>query len=100
MPETSKKLRGQLGLDEKDVSGYIPDEMVTLLQQGHKIGKPYPLFKKIEEKEVEALRNKYAGKQGTAKPQVCVNGDAKSIEAAIAKQVFCNVNLASQRPFI
>lgn len=37
--------------------------ILQLLPSGHKIGKPAPLFTKIETARVEELRRKYAGKQ-------------------------------------
>ncbi|XP_020708517.2 methionine--tRNA ligase, cytoplasmic isoform X2 [Athalia rosae] len=62
MPNTSRDLRAQLGLD-KTMYGYIPDTIIMLLPAGHKIGKPSPLFTKILDEQVELLRQKYSGKQ-------------------------------------
>ncbi|XP_076302634.1 methionyl-tRNA synthetase 1 [Lasioglossum baleicum] len=64
MPSTARELRSQLGLHINSY-GYIPDVIMNILPTGHKIGKPSPLFKKIEDKDVEILRKKYAGKQET-----------------------------------
>lgn len=36
---------------------------MNLLPSGHKIGKPAPLFTKIDLSQVEELKKKFAGKQ-------------------------------------
>lgn len=87
-PNVSRELRTQLGLDKSNY-GYIPDIITNILVPGHKIGKPSPLFKKIEDQDVEALRKKYAGKQEpSSKPPAssAVPNDVKSLEDAITKQ--------------
>lgn len=89
MPNTSRELRSQLGLDNCNY-GYIPDIITNTLPTGHRIGKPSPLFKKIEDKDVETLRKKYGGKQETANKAKATNvshDDAETLEAAIAAQV-------------
>ncbi|XP_018339699.1 PREDICTED: methionine--tRNA ligase, cytoplasmic isoform X1 [Trachymyrmex septentrionalis] len=87
MPSTAKQLRSQLGLNNKSY-GYIPEIITNMLPTWHKIGKPSPLFTKIEDQKVEMLRKKYAGQQET-------NGDGTNkssdesiaiLEAAITKQ--------------
>lgn len=40
--------------------------MSNLLKQGHKIGKPSPLFTKIEQTTIDELKKKYAGVQQTS----------------------------------
>ncbi|XP_076293983.1 methionine--tRNA ligase, cytoplasmic-like [Lasioglossum baleicum] len=88
MPNTSRELRSQIGLD-KSSYGYIPDIITNILTPGHKIGKPSPLFKKIEDKDVETLRKKYSGKQESTIKANEMNGascDVKSLEAAISAQ--------------
>lgn len=82
MPCTARELRSQLGLQTNNY-GYIPDDITSILPTGHKIGKPSPLFKKIEEKDVETLRKKYAGKQDTTNSDE--HGDVKSLDSAIAE---------------
>lgn len=42
--------------------------MQLLLKQGHKIGKPVPLFVKIEPSAIDTLKSKYGGSQATAQP--------------------------------
>lgn len=84
MPCTARELRSQLGLQTSNY-GYIPDVITSILPTGHKIGKPSPLFKKIEDKDVETLRKKYAGKQETTSSSG--HGDVKSLDSAIAELV-------------
>lgn len=66
---------------------YRKPAIPATLPPGHKIGKPAPLFAKIENEQVEALKKKYAGKQ---QPAVSSRGDAPTdvagLEAAVAKQ--------------
>ncbi|XP_015586892.1 methionine--tRNA ligase, cytoplasmic isoform X2 [Cephus cinctus] len=90
MPNTSREVRSQLGLD-KSSYGYIPDTITTILPAGHTIGKPSPLFTKIDDQKVEELRKKYGGKQECPIQKVSSGtiekcNDAASLEAAIAKQ--------------
>lgn len=63
------------------------------LQPGHKIGKPAPLFAKIEQARLDELKKKYGGNQQTdtsnnaKKPETpSVLTSAKDAEAAIAAQ--------------
>ncbi|XP_076178929.1 methionyl-tRNA synthetase 1 [Ptiloglossa arizonensis] len=88
MPHTSLELRSQLGLDRRNGYGYIPDVITNILPIGHKIGKPSPLFKKIEDGDVEMLRKKYSGKQETENKTKAnnVHDAEKSLESAIATQ--------------
>lgn len=87
MPSTAKQLRSQLGLSNKSY-GYIPEIITNMLPIWHKIGKPSPLFTKIEDQKIEMLRKKYAGQQ---KPnsEMSANkvSDESALEAAITKQV-------------
>lgn len=80
MPSTARELRSQLGLATNSY-GYIPDLITNILPTAHKIGKPSPLFKKIEDKNIETLRKKYAGKQETTNE----HSDVKSLDNAIAE---------------
>jgi len=100
MPATSKQLRSQLGLNNKTY-GYIPETITNMLPTWHKIGKPSPLFVKIEDETVEMLRKKYAGQQevnGVASTtNKTLDDSIMSLEAAITKQVgkffFCARNV-------
>lgn len=88
MPSTSKELRSQLGLSNKSY-GYIPETITNMLPTWHKIGKPSPLFTKIDDQKVEMLRKKYAGQQNTNGTSTDKASDESvaSLEAAITKQV-------------
>ncbi|XP_077270556.1 methionyl-tRNA synthetase 1 isoform X1 [Temnothorax americanus] len=89
MPSTTKQLRSQLGLSNKTY-GYIPETITNMLPTWHKIGKPSPLFTKIEDQKVEMLRKKYAGQQENngqaAKTAKSSDEIVASLEAAITKQ--------------
>lgn len=58
MPETSKQIQEQLAMKKKLTFKDLEKEL-----KNHKIGETKPLFKKIEDKEVLVLKEKYAGKQ-------------------------------------
>lgn len=81
-------------------------QIVGVLPPGHKIGKPAPLFQKIENATIAELKKKYAGKQEAKKEPPATNAkissttandvisektvdnqDAASLEEAINKQV-------------
>ncbi|XP_045487327.1 methionine--tRNA ligase, cytoplasmic isoform X1 [Pieris rapae] len=92
MPDTSRKLKAQLNLP--DTSFRINPTNPALFQyipKGHVIGKPEPLFAKIEQELVDTMRAKYAGTQAERAKQ---NGDVKTgastnvadLEKAIAAQ--------------
>ncbi|XP_012534645.1 methionine--tRNA ligase, cytoplasmic [Monomorium pharaonis] len=85
MPNTAKQLRSQLGLSNKNY-GYIPETITNMLPTWHKIGKPSPLFTKIEDHKVEMLRKKYAGQQETNGEVTNKNESIVSLEATITKQ--------------
>lgn len=106
MPKSALELRKQLGLgkNKKLTYGYIPTVFSLLLPAGHLIQDPKPLFKKIEDSTMEALRKKFAGKQGSpdvvkkemdkltikdkkAPEENGVQHDVATLEAMIAKQV-------------
>ncbi|XP_057335571.1 methionine--tRNA ligase, cytoplasmic [Microplitis mediator] len=59
MPMISLALRSQLGLESH--YGLIPDTVTILLYPGHKIGKSFPLFTRITDKEIQAFREKFGG---------------------------------------
>ncbi|XP_034942516.1 methionine--tRNA ligase, cytoplasmic [Chelonus insularis] len=88
MPNISRNLRSQLGIDASTY-GYIPEKVSILLSSGHKVGKPSPLFTKIDEKQVEQLRIKYSGQQQNEidqKSESCPEHDISSLESLIMKQ--------------
>ncbi|XP_028156681.1 methionine--tRNA ligase, cytoplasmic isoform X5 [Ostrinia furnacalis] len=88
VPDTVRKLRAQLNVDATALR-INPNNpaMIQYLPSGHVIGKPEPLFAKIEPELLEKLKAKYAGTQSE---RANVNGDvnksAAELEAAIAEQ--------------
>ncbi|XP_075988296.1 methionyl-tRNA synthetase 1 isoform X2 [Anticarsia gemmatalis] len=99
MPETTRKLREQLNIDAEKLR--INPENPSLLQylpSGHTIGKPEPLFTKIEAELLDTLRAKYAGSQtdrnerekqqnGMATSLAAGCSSIAELEAAIAEQL-------------
>ncbi|KAF8778171.1 Methionine--tRNA ligase like protein [Argiope bruennichi] len=61
MPDSCASLKSQL--NTQPVHHILVDNFVCLLPSGHKIGKPAPLFKKIEQELINELKAKYAGRQ-------------------------------------
>lgn len=67
MPNLSAKLQEQLGVGE-DINHLIP-EFSCRLPAGHQIGKPAPLFQKIEQVQIDELKKRFSGAQvGSASP--------------------------------
>jgi methionyl-tRNA synthetase len=67
MPNLSGKLQEQLGVTS-DVNHLIP-EFTCRLPAGHRIGKPAPLFQKIEQSLIDELKQRFSGAQvGSAAP--------------------------------
>lgn len=64
-------------------------EIVLLLPAGHKIGKPVPLFNKIEPALVEELKAKYGGVQEN---NSAPTENIIELEAAIASQVCTRIH--------
>lgn len=63
--------------------------MQLYLQPGHKIGKPSPLFTKIEQARLDELKKRYGGSQATTKTAPAADAPPKSIaeaEKAVAAQ--------------
>ena len=58
LPATAQEIAKQLNIQPKKWSD-IDKSLVV----GHEIGSPRPLFRKIEPKEIETLRGKFAGKK-------------------------------------
>lgn len=57
--------------------------MRMLLKAGHKIGKPSPIFAKIEQSTIDELKNKYGGQQNT--PQTLQPSNPKVFFDSIAQ---------------
>lgn len=64
LPKTSKEIFTQLAIESRRWT----DLGELSIEQGHRIGVPRILFKKLEQKEIDALHSKYSGKQA-AQPQ-------------------------------
>ncbi len=60
LPETSKKIRHLLNIDKVGWS----DLGKLSIKPGHKIRPHEPLFKKLENKEIEKLRKRFSGESG------------------------------------
>jgi len=87
MPQTVETIGKQLNLNFDNFA--IPTKFKPFLKAGHKIGKPSPLFSKIEPAMVDAFKARYAGKQKSPGPDqvvVKVDGDVKKLEEAVASQ--------------
>ncbi|XP_063700982.1 methionine--tRNA ligase, cytoplasmic [Culicoides brevitarsis] len=68
MPDTARNLFKQLNVQQQRINPE-KSQMSMLLKEGHKIGKPTPLFTKIEQTTIDELKKKYAGvQQGTGAP--------------------------------
>ncbi|XP_067003701.2 methionine--tRNA ligase, cytoplasmic [Anabrus simplex] len=106
MPSTSSIIFEQLQApaEVKVITG----EVTQLLTAGHKIGKPSPLFEKIDNARVEELKQQFSGRQKSSSPDPKplkktvtksppskpANGDAVAhLEANIKKQgeLLCNL---------
>ncbi|ESO85666.1 hypothetical protein LOTGIDRAFT_107815, partial [Lottia gigantea] len=61
MPSTSEIICTQLNGNPKNM--VIPTQFIPVLKTGHKIGKPTPLFQKIEASLIEKMKKKFQGKQ-------------------------------------
>lgn len=79
MPDSSANLKSQLNTEPSQHA--LIDNFVCLLPHGHKIGKPTPLFKKLEQDIINGLKAKYAGKQQSPEK------DAGPQKGAIKKEV-------------
>ncbi|XP_031620753.1 methionine--tRNA ligase, cytoplasmic [Contarinia nasturtii] len=73
MPETSRKIYNQLNIEYVPLNVDKP-ALQLFLKSGHRIGKPFPLFDKIEQIKLDELKQKYGGFQKSQeKPKVNFN---------------------------
>lgn len=79
MPKTSQKIRDQLNLDQKLLE---KDELCFYINEGHRIGNPAPLFRRIEDVEINNLKKKYSDE-----PEVKVSKRAAQREAKKKKRL-------------
>jgi methionyl-tRNA synthetase len=66
MPTVSKSIRTQLAASDDEL--VIDGHFTQFLPDGHHIGKPEPLFKKIELSQVQEFKLAYGGKQNVETP--------------------------------
>ncbi|GFG40008.1 hypothetical protein Cfor_12981 [Coptotermes formosanus] len=67
MPVTADILKEQL--QAPDDVWIITPEFTVLLPSGHKLGKPSPLFSKIEPARVDQLKQQFSGRQKSRSPE-------------------------------
>jgi len=64
--------------------------MSLLLKNGHVIGKPAPIFTKIEQSEIDKFKKKYAGEQsdnkGTKPAESKASKTVEELEKAVEEQ--------------
>lgn len=88
MPVTSATIWKQVGLP-LNLQDSSPLKFSKIIKEGHKIGEVFPLFRKLEEAEVTALKAKYAGvkKEDNSSGNIAADsGDAKALEELVTKQ--------------
>ncbi|TKR80895.1 hypothetical protein L596_014879 [Steinernema carpocapsae] len=68
MPQVSDQLQKQCGAEKLP---RIPDVVTCFLKAGHKIGKPEPLFEKLDAERVAEFKTRFGGQQvaAEAKPE-------------------------------
>ena len=77
LPQTSTTIAAQLNAPVRK----IPEQFAIELLEGHTIGTPAHLFKRLEEKEIDRLKAKFAGTV-EAKPEKKKRGGSKKPAAA------------------
>ncbi|XP_014665917.1 PREDICTED: methionine--tRNA ligase, cytoplasmic-like [Priapulus caudatus] len=77
MPGASATLQAQLSAPAH-VVGTLATRFVCLLRAGHVIGKPAPMFDKIEPSKAEELREKFAGRPAPARQGTKTSGKQNS----------------------
>ena len=82
MPHYSKVIQGQL--NAPDDCYHLQEFLVCQLRQGHKIGTPAPLFRRIETAEAE-LKTRFAGKKPVV--EAVSNGVAPENVAELSEQI-------------
>ncbi|CAB3378031.1 Hypothetical predicted protein [Cloeon dipterum] len=93
MPCTTETISKQLQAPGKTAFD-IPDTFSILLPENHKIGKPAPLFSKIDAAQADQLKARFAGSQedqaarssGGKPTPPSLSGDVAALQAAVAAQ--------------
>ncbi|KAI5745253.1 hypothetical protein M8J76_009512 [Diaphorina citri] len=94
MPSTASTIASQLGASHLKYSLSSSPSLVQFLPTGHKIGTPAPLFRKIEQAQVDEWKLKYGGQQSKEssnnkkeKKQAEITfSSVEELEAAVATQ--------------
>nr|CAD7200437.1 unnamed protein product [Timema douglasi] len=88
MPASAKTMQEQLGAPDNVF--LISGEVTRLLPPGHKLGKPSPLFSKIEPALIDKLKLEFSGRQKSASPnKTSVSSGTEvvtKLEEAVAQQ--------------
>ncbi|XP_001360316.2 methionine--tRNA ligase, cytoplasmic [Drosophila pseudoobscura] len=84
MPSTARTLFAQLNAKQTPLNAEKP-LATLLLPAGHKIGKPAPLFAKLEQSFIDELKTKYGGSQET-KASVQSQSSTADLEQAVQAQ--------------
>lgn len=86
MPNTSKMIQQQLNAPAH--VNILPDEsgFACMILPGHQISTPTPLFRKLEEGEIESFRKKFAGRGGSKNEGSTGGIKKKELQEAVAKQ--------------
>ncbi|KAL3859984.1 hypothetical protein ACJMK2_010161 [Sinanodonta woodiana] len=71
MPDVSRTIQEQLNAPQECY--FIYKDFVCQLLPGHKMGKPFPLFQKIEPATIEELKKKFSGQPGSVPPKAAAN---------------------------
>uniref|UniRef100_K7G4T8 methionine--tRNA ligase n=1 Tax=Pelodiscus sinensis TaxID=13735 RepID=K7G4T8_PELSI len=92
MPSVSATIQRQLCMPQ--AYSVLPDAFLCLLPPGHQIGTVSPLFQKLENEQIEALRKRFGGGQANQTPPGAGEGaglagdpqKAKELAEEVAKQ--------------
>lgn len=85
MPSTARNMFAQLNTKQTPLNADKPLATI-LLSTGHKIGKPSPLFTKLEQSFIDELKSKYGGTQDTKSAGEPQQTNAAELEAAVQAQ--------------
>ena len=83
MPATAKEIFYQLnlyqGADDQNGMPSLPGQFMPAIAEGHKINKPKPLFRKLEDDEVTKLKDMYGGAASKASTENKSSAPASSL---------------------
>lgn len=93
MPDYSEQLQRQLNLPQDRF--VVTSDFQEMLLNGHQIGDPYPLFKKLEESQAQEMKERFQGKRGDEKkankqqqkPAASVEPATGVVDPALAQQL-------------